>query len=254
MKKISLYSFQALNAIFNSYSSDPNTVIWICEPDYSRQIFLSDNYQTVWGRKPDILYQDLSQWRTYINQDDISEVGKRIAIPKAKPNQIDQLTSVYRVVHPNEKVVFVKDVCLPLMNDNNQISALAGIAIQVSENEWQTLTQKGENNVLNSICLPNDELSRFSRLFKEEFVLDVGCQSQTPTAAPSVVVQNKTYTITKREAECLQQLRQGYSSKQIANKIHCSPRTVELHIDNVRRKIGVRNRIELVSLIDNILT
>ena len=49
--------------------------------------------------------------------------------------------------------------------------------------------------------------------------------------------------LTARELEVLRLVLAGYTNKAIAAEIFVSEKTVEFHLDNVYRKIGVRTRL-----------
>ena len=51
------------------------------------------------------------------------------------------------------------------------------------------------------------------------------------------------YPLTPRETEILQLVISGQSNKAIADKICVSPKTVEFHLDNIYKKIGVSTRL-----------
>jgi DNA-binding NarL/FixJ family response regulator len=53
--------------------------------------------------------------------------------------------------------------------------------------------------------------------------------------------------LTRREQEILQLLVEGRSSKDIANTLFISARTVERHIANVYRKLHVNSRAEAIA-------
>ena len=59
------------------------------------------------------------------------------------------------------------------------------------------------------------------------------------------VPANKETPLTAREAEILDLIAQGYTSKEIARKQDISPYTVNTHRDNLRRKLGVHNGAQL---------
>lgn len=54
------------------------------------------------------------------------------------------------------------------------------------------------------------------------------------------------HVLTPRELEVLQRLAEGLSNKRIAAALHVSPRTVNFHLDNIYRKLGVTSRTEAV--------
>ncbi len=52
--------------------------------------------------------------------------------------------------------------------------------------------------------------------------------------------------LSRRETEVLRLIALGYTSVEIAAKLHLSPRTIETHRARIHRKLGVRRRSELV--------
>jgi DNA-binding CsgD family transcriptional regulator len=54
--------------------------------------------------------------------------------------------------------------------------------------------------------------------------------------------------ITGRQAEVLRLVAEGISNKEIAARLHLSPRTVEKHIENLLRKTDARSRTQLVAV------
>lgn len=60
----------------------------------------------------------------------------------------------------------------------------------------------------------------------------------------------KLNELTKREIEVVEMLRDGLSSKQIAERLFISNRTVEVHRYNIFRKLKVNNVVSLVKLVN----
>lgn len=54
--------------------------------------------------------------------------------------------------------------------------------------------------------------------------------------------------LTNREREILEYIAIGLSAKEIALELPIAPRTVERHIENIRLKMGARNRAHMVML------
>jgi DNA-binding NarL/FixJ family response regulator len=53
--------------------------------------------------------------------------------------------------------------------------------------------------------------------------------------------------LTPRELEVLRHLGAGLSVKQVASRLHVSPRTVETHLSRLYRKLGAQNRVQALS-------
>lgn len=51
--------------------------------------------------------------------------------------------------------------------------------------------------------------------------------------------------LTVREAECVGLLRQGFSDPEIGRALNVAPDTARFHLENARRKVGARNRVDL---------
>ena len=58
------------------------------------------------------------------------------------------------------------------------------------------------------------------------------------------------YNLTKRERELVELIYQGKSNKEIAEELFLSESTVKTHIYNIFRKMDVKNRIEVICIIN----
>lgn len=59
---------------------------------------------------------------------------------------------------------------------------------------------------------------------------------------------SKLKNLTKREKEVLYSSSHGMTAKEIARKLHISPRTVETHIDNMKVKLSCQNKMQLTEI------
>src|SRR5579862_4020774 len=50
-------------------ANDTNSVLWARDPSYSKQLFVSANYQKIWQRSVLSLYQDPLIWGSYLIKD-----------------------------------------------------------------------------------------------------------------------------------------------------------------------------------------
>lgn len=53
-----------------------------------------------------------------------------------------------------------------------------------------------------------------------------------------------TARITARQRECLQWVRRGYETKEIARELRLAPDTVDMHVKNAMQRLGASNRRE----------
>lgn len=54
-------------------------------------------------------------------------------------------------------------------------------------------------------------------------------------------------SLSDRELEVFQLIGQGKTMKQIADELHLSPKTIEVHRSHIREKLGVTSAAELVA-------
>ena len=69
----------------------------------------------------------------------------------------------------------------------------------------------------------------------------------SPPAAAKVVAWargERPAGLTEREVEVLRLVAEGLSNKEIAHKLRVKKRTVEFHVGNILRKLGVASRVE----------
>lgn len=88
---------------------------------------------------------------------------------------------------------------------------------------WPELQERIENSREQILVLPNERLCVWAPVYQA---------TPSPKAVP----------LTKRENEILALLRTGLAGREIAVRFRCAPRTIEKHISNIYRKIGVNSR------------
>ncbi|MDQ2994894.1 MAG: LuxR C-terminal-related transcriptional regulator [Pseudomonadota bacterium] len=59
---------------------------------------------------------------------------------------------------------------------------------------------------------------------------------------------NKNQRITQRQMECLALIAEGHTMKTAAKKMHISPRTVEMHLRNIKEKHHVNTKRQLIEI------
>ena len=65
-----------------------------------------------------------------------------------------------------------------------------------------------------------------------------------PTGSGSADSGRVLGALTDGQREILALVSEGYSNREIANRVHLSENTVKTHLQEIFRKLGVRNRVE----------
>ena len=64
-------------------------------------------------------------------------------------------------------------------------------------------------------------------------------------------MRTKEKDLTEREADVLELLVEGYSNKDIAEKLYITHHTVKAHLTQVYKKLGVKNRSKAIVKVNN---
>jgi DNA-binding CsgD family transcriptional regulator len=67
--------------------------------------------------------------------------------------------------------------------------------------------------------------------------------------SPCTILSNhKEITLTRRQAQILDQLKDSKSTKDLAGVLHLETRTIEWHIAQIKEKLGVHSKVELINV------
>lgn len=72
-------------------------------------------------------------------------------------------------------------------------------------------------------------------------------------ANQKININGKEISLTKREYQCIFYLMDGLSAKQTAYNMNISTRTVECHLDNIRKKTNCRTKVDLVRFFSKVI-
>lgn len=146
------------------------------------------------------------------------------------------------------------------LTDNNPAVKILVLALECNVQQAVRLLSLGATGYLCKHVTPKDLISAIRHVSRGETVL-------SPKAARGVVDQlmrsgtgpfddnnnddnddNLHELLTEREIEVLQLLCQGLTDKEIGQKLHISPRTVNGHLGHIYAKLDVHSRTETMLL------
>lgn len=102
----------------------------------------------------------------------------------------------------------------------------------------------GAHGYLRKDSAPTELRAAVRAVHGGELVLSADISRQVAESlrsSPGVVAEPSPSQLTPREREVLVSIAQGLSNKEIAARLHISPRTVEAHRDSLSRKLGIRS-------------
>jgi len=243
-------SIAGFNRIFAQLIHQPNTICWLRSIDYQRQLYLSDQFESIFGGSCDSLYNDPKSWWSYLIPHDInhaqSTIDSRIMYPD---KNADDHIMLFRIKSLDGKIRYIRDTCLTIYNNAGTAIAIAGIGEELSSELWHLSFQNQSNinkisakNGKNILEILEDENKRFTTKKK----------GRQTTIVNELQLNGMMVKLTNREAQVLYHLRLGKTAKETAQDIFLSPRTVETHLDNLKQKTFCKSKLELMSLIANL--
>lgn len=243
---------QSLNALFDCFNEQPNSVLWMHSQDYQRQIYLSQTFESIWGVQAEKLYNSPANWSKYLYTEDIKRVDQHVQQRLANPEKLDKDLLFYRIVNEQNNIKFLKSSAFLLTDGNNIDLAYFGITQTLSEMEWQEEIRK-QNFALSSD--PQSEMKKYLfNILRNELHLNVKLSASQRTTSESsteekiiLMDSKRPIVLTQRESDCIYHLIHGKSAKQTANIMNISARTVEFHLGNIKEKANCRTKLELLS-------
>ena len=64
---------QNLPFLLSTLAHQSDIVVWIRTPNYNQCLYVSPNFESIWGHPPEIIFDDPLTWTTFLVQDDRTE-------------------------------------------------------------------------------------------------------------------------------------------------------------------------------------
>lgn len=242
MKKLTV---QNLNSLFDFLEQQPASVLWIRSKNYERQLYLSSNFDRIWGYPPEEIYEYPDKFSGILLPEDRTKVVEMLQ----SSEEVQRDAYLYRIQSAQGEIKYIKDWHYLLTDENGKNLGFAGFAQLIPQIMWEKENHKQSVNVASSSATLQKYI--FDILKNELHIhssLPTGSKSrlQNESAIPLLCGKNgEPVALTKRESECLSYLLEGKSAKQTAGILNISVRTAEFHLDNIRQKAKCRTKLEI---------
>ena len=185
------------------------------------------------------------------------------SVPKSKRQKLEeQLVSQRELFNIGNELVIVKHYpnyteCFHFYADANSSTVLNTMfnALALLEhfviyfvNKAHHLIQQSINMPLIQPWLKTTEIKTSPESFLNQSSIDVE-SFLSSTKFPRFVIQQDTLTdiyLTEREVQCGKLFTQGYSVKEIANRLSLSTRTAETYINNIKEKLNCTRKNDVI--------
>jgi PAS domain S-box-containing protein len=139
--KITADDLQQTEAKFSQMAENIQDVFWICEPNFSRVIYVSPAYEKIWGRSCESLKANFNEWIEAVIPIDRERVQAAF-FEKAFQGKYDE---EYQIVRPDGTIRWIRDRSYPIFGESG-ITGVAGIAEDITQRKQTELALKNTNS------------------------------------------------------------------------------------------------------------
>lgn len=186
---------------------------------------------------------------------DVTREGLQSALPKRLEARVAATTGdgleVLDLVKEHTPDLVLLDLGLPGLNGIEVLKRIqqfdASITVVVlSMHEEDAYVRDAMQYGASSYVLKGDPIDELFDAIRAAMNGERYLSSNIPTSAlnpanPDQDPSDRYGTLTERERDVLQLIAEGHTSKEIAERLHISPRTVEKHRQNLKAKLEIEN-------------
>jgi|GEM_PF-6600805 len=256
-----IFNAQMLNNLFSQLSNKPDTVFWLSNYELNTQLYLSPNFETIWQCDTGVFFDRHQAWYDFLLPLDYDKVEPTMDYLRTDPYALNgQHTVFYRIKDGANQVRYIRDWSFLLHNNTNDLVAIGGVAEELNQELWHLLRdsqkKKKDTSIINSPGIEEDIFNILNReckfILQDKPKLPGGRDQESQTVDDCFTVNNKRLQLSPREAQVIHFTRQGFSAKEVADKLCISPRTVETHLSHVKDKALCRTKLELITLLGSL--
>jgi len=228
MDPVQRLNLEEVENVLAKLSEHSEGVHWLSNADLTKIQYISPAYEKIWGRPRELLYANPELWITYLHPEEaklrhpIREMAERVQ--KIGPDA--RFEEIYRIVRPDDEIRWILDRGFPVCNEEGDCCGVIGIALDITQ---QKLAQDALYNSQN-----NPEATTLTPESKNKFIYNIRKIS--------------SMLLTYREIECLGLWLNGYSIKESAYCLGLSQKTVEAYRKNIKDKMGVYHKSQLIDV------
>ncbi len=124
------------------------------------------------------------------------------------------------------------------------------IVLTVSDSKQDVIAiiNQGANGYLLKDSEPESLLTNIDKVMAGKLVVSDELHDYLNDLDQEDNIRNKLASLTKREAQILQEVAKGHSNKEISDNLHISEGTVKVHVKSLLKKLQIKSRVEAAVL------
>jgi len=226
--------------------------VWISSADRQTFSFLSDAAARLWGVAREDILANPDALGELVEPADLQRAGEAI-----QGLQTGSVEIRLRVTPPGQQLRWLRVRMFPIRDEDGRLSRVAGLTEDVTDHhtaaELLEQTQRHAIRLVQALREPMGVLTKALGGRLDDDTTDT--ELPDATVAESIDLervrefQRHAAALTARERQVMDLMVSGRSTRQIADELGLSPKTVETHRAHLLRKTGVQSIAELVRLV-----
>ncbi|MER3470594.1 MAG: DNA-binding response regulator [Chitinophagaceae bacterium] len=170
----------------------------------------------------------------------------------------EEAIEMAKKLHPN---VVIMDINLPGMSGIeatqhirkfSPASKILGVSLHTQPSYARKMIQKGASGYVTKNSSREEMFKAIMEIHGgKKYICDEIKNILSEQVISGDETQNGLNSLSQREIEIIAFIKKGYSSKEIADELYISVKTVEVHRYNILKKLNLKNAAALVNFINN---
>ncbi len=114
---------------FRQMAENVREVFWLASADMRQMLYVSPAFETIWGRRPQEVYDDPGLWFELVHPED--RPGVRAAF-LVQPPIVASMEAEYRILRPDGATCWISDHAAPVRDPSGRVYRIAGTARDIT--------------------------------------------------------------------------------------------------------------------------
>ena len=108
-------------------------IFWIKNSDFTKQIYISPAYETLWGRSCESMYKDPMSWTEYLHPEDLQRLTATVERYRQNVTPDTHYTEIYRVERPDGRKFWMKENGFAIYDAYQNLIGFGGTAGDITD-------------------------------------------------------------------------------------------------------------------------